>query len=71
MVAARPPSTRSPPLLEMADPGEAPQRGAILVAPYEKGTFVYTGLSLFRQFPEGVPGAYRILANLVSLGGSR
>ena len=56
------------PLLEMADPGEAPQRGAILVAPYGKGTFVYTGLSLFRQFPEGVPGAYRLLANLVSLG---
>jgi hypothetical protein len=56
------------PLLEMADPGEAPQRSAILVAPYGKGTFVYTGLSLFRQFPEGVPGAYRLLANLVSLG---
>jgi LmbE family N-acetylglucosaminyl deacetylase len=56
------------PLLEMADPGEAPQQSALLVAPYEKGTYVYTGLSLFRQYPEGVPGAYRILANLVSLG---
>ncbi len=56
------------PLLEMADPGEAPQRSGLLVAPYEKGTYVYTGLSLFRQIPEGVPGAYRLLANLVSLG---
>jgi LmbE family N-acetylglucosaminyl deacetylase len=59
------------PLLEMADPGEAPQRGALLVAPYGKGTYVYTGLSLFRQFPAGVPGAYRLLANLVSLGAKR
>jgi hypothetical protein len=59
------------PLIEMADPGEAPQQSAILVAPYEKGTYVYTGLSLFRQFPEGVPGAYRLLANLVSLKGAR
>jgi hypothetical protein len=59
------------PLLEMADPGEAPQKGALLVAPYGKGTYVYTGLSLFRQLPEGVPGAYRLLANLVSLGAER
>jgi hypothetical protein len=59
------------PLLEMADPDEAPQKGALLVAPYGKGTYVYTGLSLFRQLPEGVPGAYRLLANLVSLGAER
>ena len=56
------------PLLEMADPGEEPLRGALLVAPYGEGTYVYTGLSLFRQLPEGVPGAYRLLANLVALG---
>jgi LmbE family N-acetylglucosaminyl deacetylase len=56
------------PLLAMSDPGEAPLRGSLLVAKYGQGNYVYTGLALFRQFPEGVPGAYRILANLVSLG---
>ena len=56
------------PLLEMADPGEEPKRGALLVAPLGEGTYVYTGLALFRQFPAGVAGAYRLLANLVSLG---
>ena len=56
------------PLLEMNDPGDPPLRGGLLVAPLGRGTYVYTGLALFRQFPEGVPGAYRILANLVSLG---
>jgi hypothetical protein len=54
--------------LEMADPGEPAQRGALLVTPYGKGTYVYTGLSLFRQLPAGVPGAYRLLSNLLSLG---
>ena len=62
---------RYTPLLEMADPGEPPQRGALLVAPLGKGTYVYTGLALFRQLPAGVPGAYRLLANLVSLGSAR
>lgn len=56
------------PLLSMHDPGEAPLEGSLLVARYGSGTYVYTGLSLFRQLPLGVPGAYRILANLVSLG---
>lgn len=56
------------PLLEMADPGEPPQRGSLLVARVGDGWYVYTGLALFRQLPEGVPGAYRLLANLVSLG---
>ncbi|HET8654850.1 MAG TPA: PIG-L family deacetylase [Longimicrobiaceae bacterium] len=59
------------PLLEMADPGEAPLRGGLLVAKYGKGNYVYTGLALFRQLPAGVPGAYRILANLVSLGAAK
>jgi len=56
------------PLLEMADPGEAPQRGALLAARLGDGWYVYTGLALFRQLPAGVPGAYRLLANLVALG---
>ena len=55
------------PLLEMADPGEAPKRGSLVVAPVGEGLYVYTGLAFFRQFPEGVPGAYRLFANLVSL----
>jgi hypothetical protein len=40
----------------------------LLVAKYGKGYFVYTGLSFFRQLPAGVPGAYRLLANLLALG---
>lgn len=56
------------PLLEMNDAGEAPLRGALLVAKHGKGTFVYTGVSFFRQLPAGVPGAYRLLVNLVGLG---
>ncbi len=55
------------PLLEMSDPGEAPLRGSLLVAPVGEGLYVYTGLAFFRQFPEGVSGAYRLFANLVSL----
>jgi hypothetical protein len=57
------------PLLAMSDPGEAPLEGSLLVAPYGEGHYVYTGLAFFRQLPEGVPGAYLLLANLVSLGG--
>jgi hypothetical protein len=62
---------RYTPLLEMADPGEAPERGGLLVARVGEGWYAYTGLALFRQLPEGVPGAYRLLANLVSLGGGQ
>lgn len=62
---------RYTPLLEMSDPGEAAERGSLLVTNYGKGTYVYTGLALFRQLPAGVPGAYRLLANLVSLGAAR
>jgi hypothetical protein len=46
---------RFTPLLEMADPGEQPQRGSLLVAPYGEGIYVYTGLAFFRQLPAGVP----------------
>ncbi|HEU0297991.1 MAG TPA: PIG-L family deacetylase [Longimicrobium sp.] len=56
------------PLLESADPGEEPLRGGLLVARHGRGTYVYTGLAFFRQFPEGVPGAYRLFANLLALG---
>jgi hypothetical protein len=63
--------TRYTPLLEMADPGETPLRGGLLVAPYGRGTYVYTGLAFFRQLPEGIPGAYRLFANLLALGARR
>ena len=54
------------PMLEAADPGEQPLRGGLLVAKHGKGTFVYTGLAFFRQLPAGVPGAYRLLANVLA-----
>lgn len=60
--------SRYVPLLSMADPGEAPQTGSLVVARVGDGWYVYTGVALFRQLPEAVPGAYRLLANLVSLG---
>lgn len=53
-------------LLEMNDPGEKALPGALIVAEHGKGRFVYTGLSLFRQLPAGVTGAYRLLVNLLS-----
>jgi len=56
------------PLLAMSDPGEAPLKSSVLVAQHGKGYFVYTGLAFFRQLPAGVPGAYRLFANLLSLG---
>ena len=55
-------------ILAMNDPGETPLNSSILVAKYGKGHYVYTGLGFFRQLPAGVPGAYRLFANLVSLG---
>jgi len=56
------------PILACSDPGEAPLKGGLLVAKYGKGYLVYTGLVFFRELPDGVPGAYRLFANLVSLG---
>jgi LmbE family N-acetylglucosaminyl deacetylase len=56
------------PILACNDPGESPLKGGLLVARYGRGYFVYTGLAWFRQLPEGVPGAFRLFANLVSLG---
>ena len=56
------------PILETHDPGEAPLIGGLLIAPVGKGTYVYTGLSFFRQLPAGVPGAFRLFANLLAMG---
>ncbi len=56
------------PLLALRDPGEPEQHGALLVARLGEGTWVYTGLSFFRQLPAGVPGAFRLFANLLALG---
>ena len=56
------------PILACNDVGEAPKNGSLLIAKHGKGYFVYTGLAFFRQLPAGVPGAYRLFANLVSLG---
>ncbi|HYT04025.1 MAG TPA: hypothetical protein VEM13_04000, partial [Gemmatimonadales bacterium] len=56
------------PLVEMHDPGELPLQGGLLVAAVGKGRYGYTGLSFFRQLPAGVPGAYRLFANLLALG---
>jgi len=55
------------PLLEMHDPGEPAREGALVVGKYGKGTYIYTGLSFFRELPAGVKGAYRLFANLVSV----
>lgn len=55
------------PLLEMNDQGETPKQGSLLVAPYGRGHFIYTGLSFFRELPAGVPGAYRLLSNMISI----
>jgi LmbE family N-acetylglucosaminyl deacetylase len=59
--------SRYVPLLECADPGEPPVRGAEVYAELGKGRYVYTAYSWFRQLPAGVPGAYRQFANLISL----
>lgn len=56
------------PVLAMGDPGETPLTGTLLIARHGRGHFVYTSLSWFRELPAGVPGAYRLFANLVSLG---
>lgn len=58
------------PLLAMSDPGEEVNRGALLVADYGAGRYVYTSLALFRQLPAGVPGAVRLMVNLLSAGAS-
>ena len=56
------------PILSSHDPGEEPLEGGLLVAKYGKGYYVYSGYSWFRELPAGVPGAYRIFVNMISLG---
>jgi len=60
-------------LVETEDPFEynkGPKRGALVEAPVGKGRWLYVGLGLWRQLPAGTPGAYRLMANLLSLGKS-
>ncbi|WP_273274413.1 PIG-L family deacetylase [Maribacter polysiphoniae] len=56
------------PILSMHDKGETPKKGSLLIAPYGKGNYIYTGLSFFRELPAGVPGAYKLFANMLSVG---
>jgi len=55
------------PLLETHDPDQDPQKGGLLYAKYGKGIYIYNAYAFYRQLPEGVPGAYRLMANLISL----
>jgi LmbE family N-acetylglucosaminyl deacetylase len=55
-------------LLSMNDTGEPAKDGSLLVAKYGNGHYVYTSLSFFRELPEGVLGAYKLFANITSLG---
>ena len=59
---------RYTPLVECHDRGQPPQKGGWLQARYGKGTFTYNAYAFYRQLPAGVPGAYRLFANLISLG---
>ncbi|WP_044397412.1 PIG-L family deacetylase [Lacinutrix sp. Hel_I_90] len=61
-------SSEFTPLLSMNDNGETPKTGSLLVAKHGKGYYIYTGLSFFREFPAGVSGAYRLFANMLSIG---
>jgi hypothetical protein len=54
-------------VLTMHDPGEQPDAGSLVIAKYGKGYFTYSGLTFFRQLPAGVPGAYRLFANILAL----
>ncbi len=55
-------------LFSMNDKGELPKMGSLLVAKYGKGNYIYTGLSFFRELPAGVSGAYKLFANMLSVG---
>ncbi|WP_139958107.1 PIG-L family deacetylase [Flavicella sediminum] len=56
------------PILSMNDKGESAKEGSLLIAQYGKGHYIYTGLSFFRELPAGVPGAYKLFANMLSVG---
>ena len=55
-------------LLQSNDPGEAPLKGGLLVADYGRGRYIYTSMVWYRELRAGVPGAYRMLANMISYG---
>jgi hypothetical protein len=59
--------SRFKPLMACHDPGEPDLKGGEVIAQYGKGLYVYSAYAWFRQLPKGVPGAYRLIANLVSL----
>ena len=63
-------SSEFTPILSMGDEGEAQTEGSLLVAPYGEGHYIYTGLSFFRELPAGVSGAYKLFANMLSIGKS-
>jgi LmbE family N-acetylglucosaminyl deacetylase len=56
------------PLIASHDKGEDDKKGGLLVAKYGKGYYIYTGLSFFRELPEGISGAYRLMANMIAVG---
>ena len=56
------------PILSMHDKGESAKNGSLLIAKYGKGNYIYTGLSFFRELPAGVSGAYKLFANMLSVG---
>ena len=63
-------SSEFTPVLSMGDEGELATEGSLLVAPYGEGHYIYTGLSFFRELPAGVSGAYKLFANMLSIGKS-
>jgi LmbE family N-acetylglucosaminyl deacetylase len=62
---------RYTPLLACHDLGEPPQHGGLLITSYGRGTYVYTGYSFFKQLPAGVPGAFRLFANILAVPAAR
>jgi hypothetical protein len=54
-------------IFSMHDPGENDDEGSLIISRHGKGTFAYTGLVFFRELPAGIPGAYRLMANLIAL----
>ena len=61
-------SRKFTPLFSFTENGEDPMEGSLLVAKYGKGHYIYTGLSFFRELPAGVPGAYKLFTNMISIG---
>lgn len=61
-------SSEFTPILSMQDEGETEKQGSLIVAPYGEGHYIYTGLSFFRELPVGVSGAYKLFANMLSIG---